>query len=123
MGYSPTQVERVGQSPTLSRGLLLSVGYGSTVMVQTSVASGAVGRRSLLLTEPSPLGSVDPLTAGLPSPSTQSISDAVPPCTCESTDTLTLVSGVLWKLTFASLPSPQVDSAVTLASFTSSSLT
>ena len=36
--------------------------------------------------------------------------DAVPPSTCESTDTVTLVSGVLWKLTVASFP-PHSDSA------------
>ena len=60
-------------------------------------------------TDPSPLAPVDPLPA-----EPQSMVDAVPPSTCESTDTVTLVSGVLWKLTGASFPSPHVDSALTV---------
>jgi hypothetical protein len=67
-----------------------------------------VGSLLLSSSEPSPWVSVAAV-----SPS-QSIVDAVPPSTWESTDTLTLVSGVLWKLTLASLPSPQLASWVTL---------
>ena len=42
--------------------------------------------------------------------------EAVPPSTCEVTDTSRSVNGVLWKgPAAASFPSPQLDSVVTVA--------
>ena len=51
----------------------------------------------------SPLVPVDPLPTVVPAALVHTISEAVPPGTCESTETDTLVSGVLPKLTVASL--------------------
>ena len=71
------------------------------MMVQVNVAAGAVGSRS----STSAIHRRWYQCLTLPAVP-QSIVEAVPPSTCESTDTLTLVSGVLWKLTVASLSSP-----------------
>src|SRR5262245_3318537 len=68
--------------------------YGSTVIVQWMIC----GSWSLPVAEPSPPAPVVKSSALL----SQSTVDAVPPMTCESTDTDTFVSGVLWNVTSAS---------------------
>jgi hypothetical protein len=75
-------------------------------MVQVYVPGGRLAR----VVDPSPFAPV------LTTPAPQSMVDFVPPSTCELTDTVKSVSGVLWKLTVASLPSPQSALALTVTS-------
>jgi hypothetical protein len=88
--------QRVERHSTLSR-LTPFFGYGSTMIVQVQVP----GSLSLSVREPSRFSSVGVGFGGFPTGGSQSIVDAVPPFTCESIDTVVLVSGVLLKLACA----------------------
>ena len=57
------------------------------------------GSRSEALADPSPLAPVEPEATVPLAASLQSMVDAVPPSTCELTETERSVSGVLWKVT------------------------
>src|SRR6266508_5453872 len=90
---TPPNIERRPRRGASHLLACLLSGYGSISIVHVYVP----GWRSFLVSDPSPLAPVEALSFG--GAQSHSIVEAVPPSICESTDTVTLVSGVLWNVT------------------------